>query len=201
MFLLRTSKYYHIIQVDDTICQVQLPQGVLHEVLESCRSIGEPKRHTSKLVKPQIAHGESSVLSRPWCHPDLPESTFEIHCGEMCSTHHTLQCLLDPWQRVGILFVCALSLQKFTQKCNEPSFFLTSTTVWHHRDWLGCIAPASSISQSEAWTSSKSGGGICLNHSLKGLLSVMQISCSTALVQPSSFPSSAKISRKARTRS
>ena len=59
------SKYYHIIQVDDAICQVQLPQGVLHEVLESHRSVAEPKGHTSKLVKPQIVHGESDVLLDP----------------------------------------------------------------------------------------------------------------------------------------
>ena len=50
------SKYYHVIQVDDTICQVQLPQGVLHEALESRGSTAEPRGHTSKLIKPQIAH-------------------------------------------------------------------------------------------------------------------------------------------------
>ena len=39
------------------------------------------------------------------------------------------------------------------------------------------------------------------NHSLNGSLSVMWISCSIALVQPSSFPSSAKMSWKAKMRS
>ena len=71
----------------------------------------------------------------------------------------------------------------------------------HHGDQLGCIAPGSNISQSEAHTSSKSSGGIHLNHSLKGLLLVIQISCSTTLVQPNSFPSSIKVSCKARRRS
>ena len=54
------------------------------------------------------------------------------------------------------------------------------------------MAPASNISQSKVHTSSSSGGGICLNHSLNGSLSVIQISCSTTLVQPSSFPSNVK---------
>ena len=87
------------------------------------------------------------------------------------------------------------------QKHNNPSFFLTSSTALHHGDWLGCITPASSISQSEVHTSSKSGGGMHLNCSLNGSLSVMRISCSIALVQPSSFPSSTKMLWKAKTRS
>ena len=98
-------------------------------------------------------------------------------------------------------FVCALSLQKTKQKPSDPSFFLTSTTTLHHGDWLGCIAPASSIFQSEAHTSSKSNWGMHLNCSLNGSLSVMRISCSIALVQPRSFPSSVKMSWKAKMRS
>ena len=94
-----------------------------------------------------------------------------------------------------------LSLWKSTQKCSIPSFFLTSTTALHHGNWLGHIAPASNISWSEVWTSSSSSGGIHLNHSLNGSPSVIQISCSTALVQPSSFPSNAKTLWKASRRS
>ena len=94
-----------------------------------------------------------------------------------------------------------LSLRKSTQKRNVPSFFLPNTTALHHGDWLGCIAPAFNISWSEACTSSSSSGGIHLNCSLNGLLLVIWISCLTALVQPSSLPSSAKISWKASTRS
>ena len=78
--------------------------------------------------------------------------------------------------------VHVLSLQKSTQKCSDLSFFCTSTTAVHHVDRLGCITPMSSISLSKAHTSSKSGGGMHLNHSLKGLLSLMWISCSIALV-------------------
>ena len=80
------------------------------------------------------------------------------------------------------------------QKCRVPSFFLTNMTVLHQGDWLGCMVPASSISLKEARTSSKSRGGIFLNLSLKGSLSTMWISCSTVLVQPNLFFSSAKTS-------
>ena len=98
-------------------------------------------------------------------------------------------------------FMCVLSLQKSMQKHSDPSFFLTSTTTLHHGDWLGLISPESSISQSEAHISSKSGGGVHLNHSLNSSPSIMQISSFIALVQPSLFPSSTKMSWKAKMRS
>ena len=94
--------------------------------------------------------------------------------------------------------VCTLSLWKSMQKCRVPYFFQTSTTALHHRDWLGHIAHVYSISLSKACISSRSNGGMHLNHSLKGSLSLIQISCSIALVQPSSFPSSTKMSWKAK---
>ena len=78
------------------------------------------------------------------------------------------------------------------QKRRVLSFFLTNMTALHQGDWLGCMVPASSISLKEARTSSKSRGGILLNLSLKGSLSTMWISCSTALVQPNLFFSSVK---------
>ena len=87
------------------------------------------------------------------------------------------------------------------QKRNVPSFFLTSTTALHHSDWLGHIAPVFNMLWSEVHISSSSGGGIHLNCSLNGSLLVIQISCLTVLVQPSSLPCSAKISWKASTRS
>ena len=93
--------------------------------------------------------------------------------------------------------VCTLSLQKSMQKHSDSSFFLTNTTALHHRDWLGHITPVSSISRSKVCTSSKSVGGMCLNRSLNGSLSVMWISCSIVLVQPSSFPSNVKMRSRA----
>ena len=80
------------------------------------------------------------------------------------------------------------------QKHKPPSFFLTSTTALHHTLWLGCMAPASSISHKCLWTSSTKGGGICLNHSLKGVSSVTLITCSVEQMQPSSVGSNEKTS-------
>ena len=59
------------------------------------------------------------------------------------------------------------------QKCKPPSFFLTSTTVLHQVLWLGLMAPDSNISLRWFLTSSTIGGGICLNHSLNGVSSVI----------------------------
>ena len=87
------------------------------------------------------------------------------------------------------------------QKWRDPSFLCTSTTALHHGDWLGWIAPTSSMSLRDVLTSSSKGRGIHLNCSLKGSLSVMWISCSITLMQPSSLSPKAKTSWKARTSS
>ena len=91
-------------------------------------------------------------------------------------------------------FIHTLRHLKSTQKCRVPSFFFTRTTALHYSDWLGRIAPASSMSQSDACTSSNKGGGMRLNRSLKGSLLLMHISCSMALVQPSSLLSNVNAS-------
>ena len=82
--------------------------------------------------------------------------------------------------------------QRSMQKCKPPSFFLTNTTALHHALWLGHMAPDSSISLRWLWTSSTKGGGICLNHSLKGVSSVILIMCSVEWVQPNSAGSNEK---------
>ena len=65
-------------------------------------------------------------------------------------------------------------------------------------DWLGCITLMCSMSLSKVHTSFRSGGGMHQNCSLKGLLLLIWILCSIALVQPNSFPSSTKMSWKAK---
>ena len=45
VLLLCATKDYDVIQVDYTICKVQFPQGILHEMLECCRCIAQTKRH------------------------------------------------------------------------------------------------------------------------------------------------------------
>ena len=60
------------------------------------------------------------------------------------------------------------------------------------------LPPASSMSLSEVCTSSRSSGGMHLNCSLKGSLLLMWILCSITLMHPSLFPSSMKMSLKAK---
>ena len=66
MLLLHAAKDNDIVRVDHAIREVQLPQGVLHEMLESCQHITQPKRHadhpSSKLVEPEVTHREGRVL-------------------------------------------------------------------------------------------------------------------------------------------
>ena len=64
----------------------------------------------------------------------------------------------------------------------------------HHALWLGQMAPDSNISLRWFWTSSTKGGGICLNHSLKGVSFVTLIICSVEWVQPNSTGSKVKTS-------
>ena len=81
MFLLCATEHYHLIlQIDDAIDQIQLTQGVLHEVLKSCQHIAEPKRHMSNLIKPQVSHHEGSILLRLGHHLYLPKSALKVHC-------------------------------------------------------------------------------------------------------------------------
>ena len=80
------------------------------------------------------------------------------------------------------------------QKCRPLSFFQTNTTALHHALCLGQIAPESNISHKCLWTSSTNGGGICLNHSLKGISLVTLITCSVEWAQPSLLGSNEKMS-------
>ena len=72
------------------------------------------------------------------------------------------------------------------QNCRPPPFFCTSTTALHQALWLGLMVPDSNISFKWFLTSSTSGRGIHLNHSLKGVSSVTFMICSVEWVQPNS---------------
>ena len=52
VLLLYVAKDYDIIQVDHTIHEVQLTQGVLHEILECPWCIAQHEQHTGKLIEP-----------------------------------------------------------------------------------------------------------------------------------------------------
>ena len=69
MLLLHAAKDYDVVQVNHTIHEVQLPQGVLHEML-----ITQPKWHVGKLIEPEVTHREGHVLLRFQGHLNLPEA-------------------------------------------------------------------------------------------------------------------------------
>ena len=79
MLLLCAAKDDNIIQVDHTVCEIQVTQGILHEMLKSCGGVTLPKRHVGELVEPKVTHCEGCVLLQLWCHLDLPEARLEIH--------------------------------------------------------------------------------------------------------------------------
>ena len=79
VLLICATKDYDVIQVDHTICEVQLPQGVLHETLECHGCIAQPEWHVGKLVESKVTHCESCVLLQTWGHLNLPEAQLEIH--------------------------------------------------------------------------------------------------------------------------
>ena len=74
MFLLCAAKDDNIIQVDHAVHEIQLTQGILHEMLKGCRSITQPKWHAGELIEPKVTHHEGCVLLQLWCHLDLPEA-------------------------------------------------------------------------------------------------------------------------------
>ena len=88
----------------------------------------------------------------------------------------------------------AFRQQKLIQNCKPTSFFCTNTTALHQALWLGLMAPDSNNSHRWLLTSSINGGGIHLNHSLKGVLSVTFVVCSMEWVQPNSAGSNKNMS-------
>ena len=46
--------YYHIIQIDDAVGQIQLSQHVLHKMLECCRHVAQSERHPGEIIKPKL---------------------------------------------------------------------------------------------------------------------------------------------------
>ena len=74
MLLLLATEDYDIVQVDYTICKVQLPRSILHEMVKHHGSIAQPEWHVGKLIEPKVTHCEGHVLLRLRGHLDLPEA-------------------------------------------------------------------------------------------------------------------------------
>ena len=62
MLLLSAAKDDNIIQVNHAVHEIQLTQGILHEMLKSLRGVTQPKWHVGELVEPEVTHLEGHVL-------------------------------------------------------------------------------------------------------------------------------------------
>ena len=104
VFLLGLGVNDHIVQVYQGICEVQLPQAVLHEMLEHRWSIAQPVGHMQELIHAHATHREGGVLPRLLIHLDLPKPALQVHTREVSGAHHAFHGFLHMWQGVGILF-------------------------------------------------------------------------------------------------
>ena len=106
----------------------------------------------------------------------------------------------------GAILTCQKPLLKaIVEKCTAPTMISRASWICGngYEPFLVCMFRQwkSSISWSETHSSSSSGGGMHLNHSLKGSLLFMWISCSIALIHPGSLLFNTKMSWKVRTSS
>ena len=63
-----------VVQVDDTLCQVELPKTILHQMLECFWHTAQSKWHLFALIKPEVDNGECHILFGLRAHLDLPET-------------------------------------------------------------------------------------------------------------------------------
>ena len=137
MFLLGLGVDDHVVQVYQGVREVQLPQAVLHEMLERRWSIAQPIGHTQELVHTHATHREGSVLPRLLIHLNLPKPAFQVHAREMSGAHHAFHGFLHMWQGIcdrlkalkGALFRSALLTRPQTRVCGFSSPEMLQTRV------------------------------------------------------------------------
>ena len=123
VFLLGLGVNDHVVQVYQGIREVQLPQAVLHEMLERRRSIAQPVGHTQELVHAHATHCEGGVLPRLLIHLNLPEPTLQVHAREVLGAHHAFHGFLHTRQGIGILFGPGVQAAKVDTEPKQPIFF------------------------------------------------------------------------------
>ena len=74
MLLLCVAKDDDIIQVNHAVREVQLAQGILHEMLKSCWGISQSEWHVGELIEPKVTQHEGCVLLQLKSYLDLPEA-------------------------------------------------------------------------------------------------------------------------------
>ena len=74
MLLLSAAKDDDVIQVNHTVCEIQLAQCILHKTLKSHRGVIQPQRHVGELIESEVTHHKGCVLLQLRSHLDLPEA-------------------------------------------------------------------------------------------------------------------------------
>ena len=120
VFLLGLGVNDHIVQVYQGIREVQLPEAVLHEMLERRWSIAQPVGHTQEVVHAHATHREGSVLPRLLIHLNLPKPAFQVHAREVSGTHHAFHGFLHTWQGIGVLFGPGVQAVKVDTEPERP---------------------------------------------------------------------------------
>ena len=123
VFLLSLGVNDHVVQVYQGIREVQLPQAVLHEMLEHCWSIAQPVGHMQELVHAHATHREGGILPRLLIHLNSPEPALQIHGREVSVAHHTFHGFLHTWQVIGVLFGPGVQAVKVDTEQERPIFF------------------------------------------------------------------------------
>ena len=120
MFLLGLGVNNHVIQVYQGVREVQLPQAVLHEMLEHRWSIAQPVEHTQELVHAHATHRKGDVLPRLLIHLNLPEPTLQVHAGEVSGTYDAFHGFLHMRQGIGVLFGPGVQAAKVDTEPKRP---------------------------------------------------------------------------------
>ena len=123
VFLLGLGVNDHVVQVYQGIREVQLPQAVLHEMLEHHWSIAQPIGHAQELVHAHATHHEGSVLPRLLIHLNLPKPALQVHAREVSGAHHAFHGVLHTWQGIGVLFGPGIQAAKDDTEPERPILF------------------------------------------------------------------------------
>ena len=93
--------HQNVVKVDEH--EVKVPEDRIHKPLEQLSSILEAKRHAEKLKKTKRRDNRClrNVLGPDW---DLMVTTYEIHFAEHGLTRKVGREVVDPRNRVSVVF-------------------------------------------------------------------------------------------------
>ena len=143
MVVQRPGVDHYVVKVYKAIIEVQLPQAVLHDVLECCGGIAEAKRHSIEFVKAVASYCKRRVLLGIFIHFDLPKSGVEIYRREDSGPRKEFNGLLDTRERKRILLGYGVQSSKINTKMQSscPSFTPEQRCCSMDSCWVGSLLP------------------------------------------------------------